>query len=83
MNTDTPSTPADSAVPADVPESLLEAARVLVRQFFGGCFWFRHPDAEIQNADDIRVVIENLRENGDHQAWRAAQRLHRQFLQCR
>ena len=82
MNSDNSSPPETSAISPDVPESLLEAARALVRQFFSGCFWFRHPDAEIQNADDIRVVIENLRENGNHQAWRAAQRLHRQFLQC-
>jgi hypothetical protein len=26
------------------------------------CFWFRHPDARIRHLEDVRVVIEHLRQ---------------------
>ena len=57
------------------PPGVLEMANKIVRNF-PGCFWFRHPDAEIMWLDDVRLVIEHLREYGDHRAWQEAQRLH-------
>ena len=60
-----------------VSEALLERARAAVRLYFNSCFWFRHPDAPLDTADDVRVVVEHLREYGDHSAWRLAQELHK------
>lgn len=64
--------------PARVPASPELAARAaeLVRQF-AECFWFRRTDAKIQTADDVKVVIEHLREYGNKQAWEAAKELRR------
>jgi len=41
------------------------------------CFWFRHPEARIRHLEDIRLVVEHLREYGDRRAWWAAQELHK------
>jgi hypothetical protein len=41
------------------------------------CFWFRHPKARIRPLEDIRLVVEHLREYGDRRAWWAAQELHK------
>lgn len=60
-----------------VPEAVLERARAAVRKHFAECFWFRHPEAPLENADDVRVIIEHLREYGDHAAWKLAQDLHK------
>jgi len=49
----------------------------LVRKF-PECFWFWHPEARVRSADDIRLVIQHLREYGDKQAWAAA----RDLKQC-
>ena len=62
--------------PSPAPPELVERAAALVRSF-PECFWFRHPEARIRYLDDIRVVIEHLREYGDRRAWWAAQDLHR------
>ncbi len=58
-----------------VPPEPIERAVTLIRGH-PECFWFRHPEARIGNAADIRPVIERLREYGDWLAWRAAQELH-------
>jgi len=58
-----------------VSEEVLEQARAAVREFGATCFWFRHPDAVIENVADVRVVVENLREYGGHRAWQVAQQL--------
>ena len=40
------------------------------------CFWFWHAEARIRDLEDARLVVEHLREYGDHRAWREAQELH-------
>ena len=60
-----------------VPEAVLERARAAVREYFARCFWFWHPDHTVQTAEDVRLVIEQLREYGDHKAWKLAQGLHK------
>lgn len=71
MNLDEP-TPAHGTVSTLDP--LIARAEELVRQF-KECFWFWHPDARVLTRDDIPMVIKNLRQYGNKQAWRAAQEL--------
>ena len=71
MNTTTESTG------TPVAEDVLAQARAAVKEYYSSCFWFRHPEAEIRSAEDVRVVIEHLREYGDKRAWRVAQDLQR------
>ena len=61
-----------------VPASPELAARAteLVRKF-SECFWFRHPEATVRFTDDVKLVIEHLREYGDKKAWEAAGELQR------
>ena len=61
-------------VPAS-PE-LASRATELVRKF-SECFWFRHPEATVRFTDDVKLVIEHLREYGDKKAWAAAGELRR------
>ncbi len=61
---------------APAPPELVERAKALVRSF-PECFWFRHPEARIRYIEDIRLVVEHLREYGDRRAWYAAQELHK------
>jgi hypothetical protein len=65
---------APARIPA--PPELVEQATALVKAF-PECFWFRHPEARIRYLDDVRLVIEHLREYGGWRAWDAAQQLHR------
>lgn len=67
---------AAAAVDARVPATpaLIARATDLVRRY-PGCFWFRHPDASIRFKDDVRLVVEHLREYGDKRAWADAQDL--------
>ena len=60
-------------------ESMLAEASRLVKEF-PECFWFRHPEATVDNRDDVVLVIRHLREYGGHRAWRAAQQL---WKKCR
>lgn len=62
--------------PTPAPPELIERANALVRSF-PECFWFRHPEARIRYLDDVRLVVEHLREYGDRRAWWAAQDLNR------
>ena len=62
--------------PTPAPPELVERASALV-QTHPECFWFRHPEARIRYLEDVRLVIEHLREYGDRRAWWAAQGLHR------
>lgn len=67
---------ASGGYPARVPASpeAVAMASDLVREF-SECFWFRHPEARIRFDDDVRLVIEHLREYGDKRAWVAASEL--------
>ena len=60
-----------------VPEAVLERARAAVKEYYASCFWFRHPEAIIETAEDVRVVVEHLREYGDKKAWKVAQEIHK------
>lgn len=71
MNLDEP-TPAHGT--ASTLDPLIARAEELIRQF-KECFWFWHPDARVLTRDDIPMVIKNLRQYGNKQAWRAAQEL--------
>ena len=62
--------------PTPAPLELCERAADLVRGH-PECFWFRHPEARIRHLEDVRLVVEHLREYGDRRAWRDAQELHR------
>ena len=62
--------------PMSAPLELCERAAVLVRSH-PECFWFRHPEARIRHLEDVRLVVEHLREYGDRRAWWDAQELHR------
>jgi len=62
--------------PIPAPPELCERAAALVRSH-PECFWFRHPEARIRHLEDVRLVVEHLREYGGHRAWWDAQKLHR------
>ena len=62
--------------PTPAPPELVERASALVKKH-SECFWFWHPDARVRHLEDVRLVIEHLREYGDRRAWREAQELHR------
>ena len=54
--------------------TLLASAAALVMQF-PECFWFWRPDVHLVSADDVRLVVQNLRKYGNREAWTAAQQL--------
>ncbi|MGH7336815.1 MAG: hypothetical protein ACREI7_04500 [Myxococcota bacterium] len=60
--------------PTPAPPELVARAIDLVREH-PECFWFRHPEARIRYLEDVRLVVEHLREYGDRRAWRQAQEL--------
>jgi hypothetical protein len=62
--------------PTPAPAELCERATTLVRSH-PECFWFRHPEARIRHLEEVRLVVEHLREYGDRRTWRDAQELHR------
>jgi len=66
----------DFAPPTPAPPELVQRAAALVKRH-PECFWFWHPDARIRHLEDVRLVVEHLREYGDRRAWRDAQDLHR------
>lgn len=57
-----------------VSEDLSRMAHEAVKNFHE-CFWWWNPEAPIKTRDDVREVIEALRENGGHRAWWTAQAL--------
>lgn len=54
--------------------TMLDSATALVAQF-PECFWFWRPDVRLVSADDVRLVVKNLRKFGNRAAWTAAQHL--------
>ncbi len=66
----------DLPVRVEASPELIARATALVQQF-SECFWFRHPDATVRFTDDVRLVIEHLRDYGDKKAWAAAADLQR------
>jgi len=47
---------------------VVEMARHAVKDF-RECFWFRHPDADFTDREDVEIVIDRLRRHGGHVAW--------------
>lgn len=64
----------DIGGPHPASADLIERASALVKQY-RECFWFWHPEAQVHNQDDVRLVVEHLREYGGWKAWQAAQEL--------
>jgi hypothetical protein len=62
--------------PTPAPPELVQHAVSLIKRH-PECFWFWHREARIRNLEDVRSVVEHLREYGDRRAWREAQELHR------
>jgi len=68
--------------PTPAPAELCERAAEFVRNH-RECFWFWHPDVllrpetRVRHLEDVRLVVEHLREYGGHRAWRDAQELQR------
>ncbi|HEY0456326.1 MAG TPA: hypothetical protein VGE41_08115 [Verrucomicrobiae bacterium] len=60
--------------PTPAPAELVEQAAALIQKY-PECFWFRHPEARIRHVEDVRLVIQHLREYGGHKAWYDAQEL--------
>lgn len=52
-------------------------AEALVRRYFAQCFWFRHPDAPVENENDLALIVHRLREYGGRDGWREAADLQR------
>ena len=66
--------PATYGIP--VPEEVLGMAREAVKSFHE-CFWWWHPDATVTTREDVRAVVECLRESGGHRAWSMAQKIYK------
>ena len=65
--------------PIPAPPELVARAVALVKKY-SECFWFWRTGARIRNLEDIRLVVEHLRNYGDRRAWLDAQDLHRCLL---
>ena len=69
MNPDAPNV-------ATPPESRLERAQRVYREYFTLCFWHWRPDLEVTEAM-IPAIIKGLRANGNRQAFVEAEHLSR------
>ena len=65
---------ADGEVTNAALKAIVASAAALVVRF-PECFWFWRPDVRLQSADDVRLVVKNLRRYGNREAWTAAQQL--------
>ncbi len=73
--TDAPGVDASGAQSPAPLELVARAEAVMSR--YPECFWFWRTDARIRSLDDVRLVVRQLREHGDREAWLAAQDLAR------
>ncbi len=73
---DTPDELREFPPPTPAPAELIERATALVRNY-PQCFWSWHCNARVRHLEDVRLIVEHLRGYGDHDAWRAAQELHK------
>jgi hypothetical protein len=64
----------DTAPSRPISPELAEMAMRAVKDFHE-CFWFRHPDADIVDVEDVEIVIEHLRRSGGHRAWQRSKEL--------
>jgi hypothetical protein len=69
----------DFPPPTIAPPDLVERATALVKEH-PECFWFWRFDAQVRHIEDVRLVIQHLREYGGHRAWASAQQLHKCLL---
>ncbi|MBA3888887.1 MAG: hypothetical protein H0X67_24650 [Acidobacteria bacterium] len=65
-----------NADPSPAPPELVARADALMSRY-PECFWFWRTDARIRSLDDVRLVVRQLREYGDRDAWLAARDLAR------
>jgi len=70
-----PTVPIAEPARTPAPPELIERAEELVRKYDIQCFWFRHPEARVMYLDDVDLVIQRLREYGNHAAWNDSQKL--------
>src|SRR5438874_2675785 len=71
-----PRIPEPDEFSAQIPAPPELAARALeLVNSYPECFWFWHPEARIRCLEEVRLVVEHLREYGDRRAWQAAQDL--------
>ena len=68
------STAVPSSDTTPLSPQLVEMAQRAVKDFHE-CFWFRHPDADITEREDIELIIDRLRRYGRHRAWQVSQQL--------
>jgi hypothetical protein len=61
---------------APAPPDVVARADALISRY-PECFWFWRPDARVRSLDDVRLVVRQLREYGDRNAWLAARDLAR------
>jgi hypothetical protein len=61
--------------PVPAPPELAARAEELVRKYNSQCFWFWGPHARVESREDVELVIRQLRDYGNHQAWKDAQQL--------
>lgn len=63
------------------PESMASSALLdrtqQVKKRFPQCFVAWNPDSTILTREDVELVIQELREWGNHESWRAAQELYK------
>ena len=70
----TPEELREMPLPMPASPELVQRAIAMVRNH-PECFSFRHPEARIRHLEDVRLVVEHLREYGDLTAWQDAQEL--------
>ena len=68
-----PATARDDATEISLATMIASAAVLIMR--FPECFWYWRPDVRLVSADDVRLVVKNLRKYGNREAWTAAQHL--------
>ena len=75
----TVNTPVDTLEPPPIPAppELAARAEALVKKYDSQCFWFWGPAAKIKSIEDVELVIRQLRDYGNHGAWKDAQELHK------
>ena len=69
----------EDGVSRPAPPEVADRASALVKKY-PECFWFWRSDARLRNLDDVCLVVQHLREHGDHRAWQDAQDLYQCLL---
>jgi hypothetical protein len=59
------------------PSSALLERALEVKKKFPECFIAWNPESKITTREDVELVVQELRDWGNHEGWRAAQELHK------